>query len=47
MKVYPSTDGISLCDMNLVECGNSDVYNSQLVIKIKRKNDTQSWVTQT
>ncbi len=23
--------------MNLVDCGNSDVYNSQLIIKIKEK----------
>ena len=29
-------------DMNLLDCGNSDVYNSQLIIKIKRKNDKQS-----
>jgi hypothetical protein len=27
---------------NLVDCGNSDVYNSQLTIKIKGKNDSQS-----
>jgi hypothetical protein len=34
---------IELClnGMNLVDCGNSDVYNSQLVIKSKWKNDTQ------
>jgi hypothetical protein len=28
-------------DMNLVDCGNSDVYNRQVVIIIKRKNDSQ------
>ena len=33
--------------MNLVDCGNSDVYNSQVIIKIKRKNDTQSRMAQT
>ena len=27
---------------NLVDCGNTDVYNSQLTIKIKWKNDSQS-----
>ncbi len=42
MKAYPSFDGISLCDMNLVDCGKSDVYNSQVTIKIKGKNDSQS-----
>ncbi len=29
---------------NLVDCGKSDVYNSQVIIKIKEKNDTQSWM---
>jgi len=38
MKAYPSFDGISLYGMNLVDCGNSDVYNSQPDIKIKREN---------
>ncbi len=33
--------------MNLVDCDNTDVYNSQVIIKIKRKNDTQSWMAQT
>ncbi len=42
MKTYPSFDGISLYYDNLVDCGDSDVYNSQLIIKIKEKNDSQS-----
>ncbi len=42
MKAYPSLDGLYLDDMNLVDCGNTDVYNSQPVIKSKEKNDTQS-----
>ncbi len=46
-KAYPSFDGISLYGMNFVDCVNSDVYNSQLIIKIKRKNDTQSRVAKT
>ena len=37
----------SLYGMNLVDCGNSGVYNSQLVIKIKRKNDSQPQPAQT
>jgi len=41
MKAYPSSDGLCMYGMNLVDCGNSDVYNSQEVIKIKRKNDSQ------
>ncbi len=32
---------------NLVDCDNSDVYNSQLDIKIKRKNDNQSRLAKT
>ena len=36
-KAYPSFDGISLCGMNLVDCRNTDVYNSQLIIKSKSK----------
>ncbi len=31
-KAYPSFDGMSLYDMNLVDCGNTDVYNSQRII---------------
>ncbi len=41
MKAYPSIDGLCPYGMNLVDCRNTDVYNSQLVIKIKRKNDSQ------
>ncbi len=43
MKAYPSSDGfISVWYDNLVDCGNSDVYNSLLIIKIKGKyNDNQ------
>ncbi len=33
--------------MNLVDCGNSGVYNSPLIIKIKRKNDNQSRMAKT
>jgi hypothetical protein len=33
---------LCLYGMNLVGCDNSDVYNSQLNIKSKSKNDTQS-----
>ncbi len=33
--------------MNFVDCGNSDVYNNQLNIKIKRKNDSQSRMAKT
>jgi hypothetical protein len=32
---------------NLVACRNTDVYDSQLTIKIKGKNDTQSRLAQT
>jgi hypothetical protein len=32
--------------MNLVDCGNTDVYNRHLTIKIKRKNDTQPRMAQ-
>ncbi len=43
MKAYPSSDGyMSMRYGNLADCGKSDVYNSQLIIKIKGKNDTQS-----
>jgi hypothetical protein len=38
MKAYPSFDGLYVVWYdNLVACGKSDVYNNQLVIKIKRK----------
>ncbi len=30
---------LSLYDMNLVDCVNTNVYNSQPIIKIKGKND--------
>jgi hypothetical protein len=33
--------------MNLVDCGNSDVYNNQVNIKIKEKNDSQSRMVET
>ena len=33
--------------MNLVDCRNTDVYNSWVTTKIKRKNDTQSRMAQT
>ncbi len=46
MKTHPSFDGFCLYGMNFVDCGNSDVYNSRLVIKIKEKNDTQSLMAQ-
>ncbi len=43
MKVYPSNDGFMFVWYdNFVDCGNSDVHNSQLNIKSKGKNDTQS-----
>ncbi len=42
MKAYPSFDGLCLYGMNIVDCANTDVYNSQVIIKIKGKNDTQS-----
>ncbi len=48
MKAYPSSDGyMSVWYDNLVDSGNSDVYNSQVIIKIKRKNDSQSRLAQT
>ncbi len=47
MIVSPSSDGLCLYGMNLVDCDNSDVYNSQVTIKIKAKNDTQSRMAKT
>ena len=47
MKAYPSSDGISLIGVNLVDCKNTDVYNSQLIVKIKWNKDNQSRLVQT
>ncbi len=39
----PSSDGINVCVVwNLVDCRNTRVYNTQVVAKIKGKNDRQS-----
>ncbi|MEE8596410.1 MAG: hypothetical protein V3T09_01205 [bacterium] len=38
---------LCLYGMNFVDCGNSEVYNSQPVIKIKEKNDSQPGLAQT
>jgi|TARA_Y100000294_G_C8379138_1_gene265946 hypothetical protein len=46
-KHCPSIDGIYVCVIwNLVECRNNRDYNTQVAIKIKRKNDNQSRLAQ-
>ncbi len=57
MKAYPSSDGVYVYDLTMslayksktfVDCRNSDVYNSQLITKIKsKKNDIQLRLAQT
>ena len=42
MKAYPSSDGVYIVWYEFSRLWNSDVYNNQLVIKIKGKNDSQS-----
>jgi len=42
MKAYPSIDGVYIVWYdNLVDCRNTDVYNSQAIIKIKKKRLNQ------
>ncbi len=47
MKEYPSSDGFMSVWYEFSRFANSDVYNSQVNIKIKRKNDTQPRMAQT
>ncbi len=48
MKVHPSPDGVYVCVIwNHVDRRNSKDYNTQVGIKIKRKNDKQSRLAKT
>ncbi len=39
-EAYPSFDGVVFVWYgNLLDCGNSDVYDSQVIAKIKSKNN--------